>query len=493
MSGVVVCLQVPSSVLPFGAKPSTPVRAVDGTVAEAEAEWRFHITVRADQGGRRTLVVARTDAGASAGWGRELVFRVRTKPRMIIDGKSPKLGVFGQTNALSRDVLSACYLQSGHVLSGGPNGCITVWDGVKSEWQRAQAQATGAEGSVLGGGGHRAYRAMGEQYAHRAARNVPPSMHFNALRLLACTHVMQRVKYSMPVHTGTGRSFRTDWFEIYHTARFTDYSLCTAVRQRESGKGTSGGGDGSTTITGAGYGDWVGGGVGSLRVHPQYEDQLLSAGGDGIVKQWAVGYEADRSDAWLGGHRVVLQPLRVIGTLKDDLSRGVDRGVGVGRALLSVDWCRQRRNVCMVADGENDIWLLPEPKIHEPSQADGTATTAATLEAEALLPPDEWADDSQALRPEIEGQSGDVLNVAVHPTVSGSFATACEDGCIYLWDGEARRSLPPSPFPVRRREAEKRERRAVSERAFSDTPPCTCAHCVCMTYLTGRGAWKRSP
>lgn len=210
-------------------------------------------------------------------------------------------------------------------------------------------------------------------------------------------------------------------------------------------------GEGHWEQDGAG---WYGGGVGSLRVHPSYEDQLLSAGGDGLVRQWEVTYVLDGSDVWLSDQRVVLQPLRTVATLQD--------AAGRGRLLLSVDWCSkaQRHAVCMVADAENDIWMLPEP---------GLSTDAAAADAEQQLlqeesepanrPTGSLMIPSSSERPLLEGQSGDVYNVAPHPTHAACFATACEDGCVYLWDGGSRRSLPPSPFPVTRMESEKRPRR----------------------------------
>lgn len=61
---------------------------------------------------------------------------VKVKPSMVQPGRSPRLAVAGSTNEMSKDVLTAAYLQSGHLVSGGPNGCITVYDGVKKEWLR---------------------------------------------------------------------------------------------------------------------------------------------------------------------------------------------------------------------------------------------------------------------------------------------------------------------------------------------------------------------
>jgi hypothetical protein len=36
-------------------------------------------------------------------------------------------GVLGCIAQMSKDVFSACFLGTGHAVSGGPNGCITVW------------------------------------------------------------------------------------------------------------------------------------------------------------------------------------------------------------------------------------------------------------------------------------------------------------------------------------------------------------------------------
>ena len=152
-------------------------RAEDIVVFQAHVREAQNTGVGAEDGGRKTLVIRRIDPGADEGWPCWLTFRIQTQPRLLIDGRSPKLGVYNGTNAFSRDVLTACYLKSGHVLSGGPNGCITVWDGIKAEWQRPQKKWNDDVGHVPdhvygSAGGHRGYRAMDEQFAHRKAKRA---------------------------------------------------------------------------------------------------------------------------------------------------------------------------------------------------------------------------------------------------------------------------------------------------------------------------------
>jgi hypothetical protein len=129
----------------------------DDEVGQNTASYAVH--VRQGQG----LIVRRTDQ--RRGWGAPLYFRVLVRPTLIADGRSPKLAVYGDTNVLSKDVLCAwcahiyvvpvprlcmrcamvplsrrlhSYLRSGQILTGGPNGCITAFDGVKREFLRDQ-------------------------------------------------------------------------------------------------------------------------------------------------------------------------------------------------------------------------------------------------------------------------------------------------------------------------------------------------------------------
>ena len=296
---------------------------------------RFRVRVL----GENTLNVHRLDRGAT-GWDTTLVFRVKVKASILEPGRSPRMAMTGSTNEMSKDVLTAAYLRSGHILSGGPNGCITVYDGVKKEFLRER----------------RSYQAVSEHPAHRSAsKAIHGEGHF--------------------VHGAVG---------------------------------------------------WKGGGCSSLRMHPDYDDQLLSGGGDGTIRHWQIEFSPDRSDKWWTGRRVSLVQLRSI-----DL-RSADK-VGPPRQVLSVDWLtsvkhdKRSQMHCMVADGENDIWMIPKSENKKP---------------ELIL----------------EGQSGDVYAVAVHPTRPRYFATACEDGYVYLWDSDKRKVLRP-PIPIVRKESELRSHR----------------------------------
>jgi WD40 repeat protein len=313
--------------------------------------------------GENNLNVLRIDRGAT-GWGSTLVFRVKVRPSITEPGRSPRLAVAANTNQMSKDVLTAAYLRSGHLVSGGPNGCITVYDGVKKEWlHESPTLVRGSRGGIVDSGARRAYRAMAEHQAHRPARKATHGEgHF--------------------VHGAVG---------------------------------------------------WKDGGCSSLRVHPDYDDQLLSGGGDGTIRHWQIEYSPDRTDKWLTDKDVTLIQLRSI-----DL-RSAD-AFGPPRQVLSVDWLTKNKTKhngqdrpmhCMVADGENDIWMVPQERPGEDS-----------------LP---------ELR--LEGQSGDVYAIAVHPTQPRHFATACEDGCVYLWDSSSRRVIDPSPFQVLREESEVRGHR----------------------------------
>lgn len=167
---------------------------------------------------------------------------------------------------------------------------------------------------------------------------------------------------------------------------------------------------------------WKEGGCTSLRVHPDYDDQLLSGGGDGTIRHWQVEYSPDRTDKWLTDKQVTLQQLRSIDLRSADNS-------GPPRLVLSVDWVtHDKRLHCMVADGENDIWMVPQER---PGQ-------------------------SHLPELKLEGQAGDVYAVATHPTRPRYFATACEDGCIYLWNSGNRKVLLPSPFQIVRQKSEVR-------------------------------------
>ena len=53
---------------------------------------------------------------------------------------------------------------------------------------------------------------------------------------------------------------------------------------------------------------------------------------------------------------------------------------------------------------------------------------------------DVWeVDDSPRIL--VEGQSGDVCGLAVHPTRHDVYATACTDGHVCVWDADDRRNI----------------------------------------------------
>ena len=52
-------------------------------------------------------------------------------------------------------------------------------------------------------------------------------------------------------------------------------------------------------------------------------------------------------------------------------------------------------------------------------------------------------DDSEVL---IQGQSGDVCGLAPHPLYPNIYATACTDGCAYIWNAETRNCICELPL-----------------------------------------------
>ena len=60
----------------------------------------------------------------------------------------------------------------------------------------------------------------------------------------------------------------------------------------------------------------------------------------------------------------------------------------------------------------------------------------------------------------VEGQSADVYGLAPHPTMDDIYASGCEDGSVYLWDGDASKEDGPrsiKAFQVRRQSAQRPE------------------------------------
>lgn len=202
-------------------------------------------------------------------------------------GISPKLGSFASTNKAElgsaahglRDVFTACYLASGHVVSGGPNGCITIWDGERAALQH----------------GKRRYTAMAEHPAHAVATRASDAEFRN--------------------HNGAG---------------------------------------------------WRGGGCTALRAHPEFDSELLSAGGDGVIRHWRCLFQPDRETRWVSGIILSFELLR---------SSSMPSQPGAPpRVITGVDWCafnpaggRDAELHSVAVDSSSDIWLIPESQAVAPT------------------------------------------------------------------------------------------------------------------------------
>ena len=119
--------------------------------------------------------------------------------------------------------------------------------------------------------------------------------------------------------------------------------------------------------------------------------QLLTAGGDGTVRQWDMSYP-------LAGPDGIEQSEDGEWPLAPDDPAGPS-------TVIALD-CMPNSDTFIAGDDRNDIWEVDE--------------------------------DPQVM---VEGQSGDVTGLAPHPLRPNLYATACADGSIYVWDSYLKKNL----------------------------------------------------
>lgn len=347
------------------------------------ATWgKMHVTFwHYEENDRRVDEPGATERGA------DQYGNVRPSVHASISGKQAMFTTPGMStaNAEKQDVLCLCYLPVNMVLVGGPNGSITVLAHPEESDSRLTAK---------------------QQAFQRKALAQKVDLKQLDMRRELKTVAVQEIQNA--------------------------HAPCTRIKD------------------GTNEGQWgiKGGGCTALVLADTW-DVVFSGGGDGRIVEWQMspeGLAGGKTDQLKGGRPRLKMSAGVdmLTPLREFDARWADR-TGPPRMFVGMDCCdftvagKWERKIC-AGDTENDIWEI----VQDASSEEG---------------PFEPRPNEQEGKPGgykfdflLEGQSASVHGVAPYPVRDDAaedpaastgriFATACEDGYVYVYDAVSRKHL----------------------------------------------------
>eukprot|EP01045_Picozoa_sp_COSAG04_P006441 COSAG04_NODE_316_length_17010_cov_38.511620_10_plen_934_part_00 len=301
---------------------------------------------------------------------------------------SPKAAMFGTRSdeAAKQDVLCLCYLPMNAVLVGGPNGSITVLSHPEERLDDDAHTAAVRERAL-----ERKFLRGGSEADRAAAEASMAKLHLRKqLKTLAVQEIRHAHAAGVPIEPGTNT------------------------------------------------GQWgiVSGGCTAL-VLAKTQDVVFSGGGDGRIIEWQIDIgEMVTPAEWRGPQPVlkmaagvdIITPLRVFDARTKDRTGPPRMFVGMDCWDFKRGGSETQRKVC-AGDTENDIWEIVQTSTSD-SEPAFESDVAGSLEKESNFL--------------LEGQSEAVCGIAPFPDKGGLaqiYATACEDGHVYVFDADTRSHL----------------------------------------------------